>query len=146
MKKCKIVIVFLLLGTIISCQQKKQTDDPEVLKQVLTEYFDGIKNLNKGKLDSLTTKDFILFEDGKIWNNDSLVNFGKQFKSFTGEWKLYNMTTFVDGMSGYIVYEDHGDLVINDTLTLHFNWLESANFKKVDGNWKLAFLHSTTKK
>lgn len=146
MKRRKIAIVLLIIGALTSCQKNRQTDDPEILKQILAEYFDGIKNLDKNKLDSLTTSDFILFEDGRVWNNDSLINFGKQFKSFTGEWKLYNMKIHIDQTSGDIVYDDHGELLINDTLKLTFDWLESATFRKINGNWKINFLHSTVKK
>jgi len=31
---------------------------------------------------------FVLFEDGKIWTNDSLVTIKKKFKSFKGDWKF----------------------------------------------------------
>ena len=45
-----------------------------------------------------------------------------------------------------MVYLNRGDLVFNDTMRVTYNWLESATFKKVDGVWKMNFLHSTVRK
>lgn len=128
----------------MNCQPKK--DDPEILKQILTEYFDGIKNQDLKKLDSLTTEDFVLFEDGRIWTNDSLVVIDEGIKSFKGEWKFDHIKINIDQSSGDITYYDHGDFVYNDTIKVSIDWLESATFRKVDGKWKMNFLHSTPRK
>lgn len=58
--------ICLGFGLLASCQQNKQTDDPEILKSTLNSYFDGLKNRDIKKLDEVTTGDFIFFEDGKI--------------------------------------------------------------------------------
>lgn len=138
------IVLGLGLGLLTSSQQKK--DDPEVLKKILTDYFDGIKTQDLDKLNSLTTSDFVLFEDGKIWTNDSLVTIKDKFKSFKGEWTFDNMKVNIDNSSGDITYYDHGEFVFNDTIKMKFDWLESATFRKVDGKWKMNFLHSTVRK
>jgi hypothetical protein len=143
MKTLRLLTLILAPG-LISCQQRK--DNPEILKGILTDYFDGIKTQDINKLNSLTTVDFVLFEDGKIWTNDSLVTIKDNYKSFDGYWKFDNMKVNVDATSGDIVYFNHGELVFNDTIKLKFDWLESATFRKVDGKWKLNFLHSTIRK
>jgi ketosteroid isomerase-like protein len=142
--KTKLLLLTLCLVVLTSCQQKK--DDPEVLKQILTDYFDGIKTQDINKLNSLTTDDFVLFEDGKIWTNDSLVTIKDKFKSFKGDWKFDNMKVNIDQSSGDITYYDHGEFVLNDTINMKFDWLESATFRKTDGKWKMNFLHSTVRK
>jgi len=43
-------------------------------------------------------------------------------------------------------YYNQGEFIINDTLTLTPQWLESATFKKIDNVWKLEFLHSTVRR
>jgi ketosteroid isomerase-like protein len=144
MKTLFILAIFLGFGFLSGC--KKQKEQPEVLVKILTDYFDGIKNQNLDKLNSLTTNDFVLFENGKIWTNDSLVTFKARFKSFKGEWKFDNLKVNVDESSGDIVYFDHGEFVFNDTVKMKFDWLESATFRKVDGKWKMNFLHSTVRK
>jgi hypothetical protein len=136
--------MILGLGLLTNCEQKK--DDPEILKKILTDYFDGIKTQDLEKLNSLTTSDFVLFEDGVIWTNDSLVTMKEKFSSFKGAWKFDNISVNIDESSGYIVYFNQGDFVFNDTIKIKIDWLESATFRKVDGKWKMNFLHSTVKK
>ncbi|MFM7328531.1 MAG: nuclear transport factor 2 family protein, partial [Bacteroidota bacterium] len=129
---------------MVGCQYKK--DDPAVLKKILADYVDGIKTQDLAKLNSLTTSDFVLFEDGKIWTNDSVVTIKDRFKSFKGEWKFSDMKVNIDESSGDIVYYTHGEFIFNDTIKRSKDWLESATFRKVDGKWKLNFLHSTVRK
>jgi hypothetical protein len=139
-----ILTIAIGLGLLTSCQQKK--DDPEILKKILTDYFDGIKTEDLNKLNALTTKDFVLFEDGRIWTNDSLVTPIPNVQSFKGTWTFDNMKVNMDVNSGDIIYYNHGDFVINDTIKTQVDWLESATFRKIDGKWKLHFLHSTPRK
>ena len=136
--------MILGLGLLTNCEQKK--DDPEILKKILTDYFDGIKTQDLERLNSLTTSDFVLFEDGVIWTNDSLVTMKEKFSSFKGDWKFDTIRVNIDESSGDIVYFNHADFVFNDTIKMKIDWLESATFRKVDGKWKMNFLHSTVKK
>jgi hypothetical protein len=146
MKTLIFIILLLVLGVGVSCQSEKQTDDTEGLKRVLEDYFDGITQRDLHQMNAVTTTDFILFEDGNIWNNDSLVNFLNSSHSFDAKWTFEYVRVNIDEFSGDIVYYNHGDLVFNDTSTIKFDWLESASFRKVDGIWKMDFLHSTIKK
>lgn len=136
----------IVLGLVLLTNCKKKKDDPEILKSILTDYFDGIKTQDLKKLNLLTTSDFVLFEDGKIWTNDSLVTIREKFNSFKGDWKFDNIKVNIDESSGDIVYFNHGEFVFNDTIKMKFDWLESATFRKVEGKWKMNFLHSTLKK
>jgi hypothetical protein len=144
--KRAILLLLFLLGFLIACQQTNQKDDPEKLKSVLMDYFNGIKNRDINKMNAVTTTDFVLFEDGKVFSNDSLVNFLNSFPKFNADYKFDHFKINVDNNSGNMSYYNHGELTINDTTHLTFNWLESATFKKVGDNWKLEFLHSTVRK
>lgn len=145
MKKL-ILIVLIQAALLTACQQKNQKDDPEQLKAVLIDYFNGIKTKDFQKMKDITTSDFILFEDGKVYNNDSLISLLKNFPNYSAEYKFDNFKINVDNNTGNMCYFNHGEFVINDTTHMTSNWLESANFKKVDNKWKLEFLHSTVRK
>jgi len=144
----KKIFPFLLIqiGLLSSCQQNKQTDDPEKLKMVLFDFFDGIKTRDYVKMKSATTDEFLLYEDGKIFNNDSLVNLLSRHEKFSVEYTFENFNINVDGKIGDMTYLNRGEFVINDTLHKTRNWLESANFIKINDKWKLEFLHSTVRK
>jgi hypothetical protein len=136
-------VLIFSFGLFASCQQNKSTDSPEVLKKVLINYFDGIKNNDFKKMTDATTDDFILFEMGRVWNNDSVFNNIKKNLPFTVEYRLDNFKVSVDNISGHMSYYNHGTFVFNDSTKQSFNWIESAAFKKSKGGWKMSFLHIT---
>ena len=137
----------LLIQLIVlsSCLQNK-TDEQEQIKTVLMGYFDGIKTKDFQKMRDLTTDDFVLYENGKVFNNDSLFKIINNFPKYTAGYKLEKLKINVDNNSGNIIYYNHGDFVFNDTTKVKFDWLESATFKKLDRKWKMDFLHSTVRK
>jgi len=145
--KTRFVLPFAALVLFLGCQQNQPTDDPEVLKKILFDYFDGIKVKDLNKLNAVTTANFVLFEDGKVWTNDSLVtNLNKYYKTLDATFTFDNFDINVDNTSGNMRYFNHCDCIINDTSKMSFNWIESASFVKIDGNWKMNFLHSSIRK
>jgi hypothetical protein len=143
----KIIFILVIQAIFLNaCKQRGGTDGQEKLKAVLNGYFEGIAKKDYQKMKDLTTDDFLLFEDGKIFNNDSLINMVGNFKKFTATYAFDNFRINVDDSVGNMSYFDHGEFTINDTIHLTFNWLESASFKKIGDKWKLAFLHSTIRK
>jgi ketosteroid isomerase-like protein len=143
----KAALYLMIIGglTLNSCLTKKQTDDPEKLKAVLMEYFDAIKAKDLQKMKELCTTDFVLFENGKIFNNDSLINVINSMPNAKLSYRFDNFNISVDNQTGYIRYYNYGDFTIKDTIHMTINWIESAAFKKIDNVWKLEFLHSTVR-
>ena len=144
--KTKLLLVLHIAVLLFGFQGKKKSDNPEQLKQVLTSYFDGIENRNFDKMKEVTTKDFVLFEDGKVWNNDSIINMIKGMPPFDAKYTFNNFNINMDSENGNMFYYNHLDAALNDTTKMTYDWTESATFKKIDGEWKMNFLHSTTRK
>ncbi|MEY1638514.1 nuclear transport factor 2 family protein [Tenuifilum osseticum] len=144
--KTQSIFLIILIGLMISCQQNTTKDSPEELKQVLNDYFDGIKNMDFNKMKDVTTDDFTLYEVGKVWNNDSLINFIKTFPPYKIDYKFDNFNIQIDNSIGYMYYFNHADMVINDTINMVFDWIECATFVKKDNEWKMNFLHSSVRK
>ena len=141
----KIATLIVLLGFLNGCKQNTAADDPEQLKQVLYEYFDGLKERNLNKLNNVTTNDFRLFEDGRVWNNDSLINALNKFSIFEADMKFDNFKINIDNNSGSMSYFNHCICTFNNEKG-NYVWIESATFRKIDAKWKMSFLHSTAKK
>ena len=135
--------LILWLGLFAGCQQGKSTDDSEKLKYVLLSYFDGIKNKDFKKMIEATTDDFILYEMGRVWNNDSVFNNIKKNLPYSVEYKFDNFKISVDTRSGHMSYYNNGVFVFNDTTRQRFSWIESASFRRSKGGWKMSFLHVT---
>ena len=143
--KSKIFLLIALFGTVLSCQQKNQTSSPELLKQVLFDFYDGVKDKDFDKISEATTTDFMLYVDGKVWSNDSILSTLSSYPPFSADYSFNNFNINMENSLGYMRYFSHADFVFSDTLNVKFDWIESATFTKVDDKWKMNFLHSTTK-
>jgi hypothetical protein len=84
------LLLVIQIGLLTACQQTSRKDDSDKLKLVLEDYFGGIKTKNLQQMNDVTTTDFILYEDGKIFNNDSLINLLNTFPKFTAEYTFDN--------------------------------------------------------
>ena len=51
---------------LAACHSMGRRDDQALLQQTLTDYFKGIDEHDTAKMRSLTTNDFILYEDGLV--------------------------------------------------------------------------------
>jgi lysophospholipase L1-like esterase len=138
--------IFYWLGGVLllaDCHSGGHTDDPSLLRRVLTDYFDGIDKHDTVKMRAVTTDDFILYEDGLAWNNDSAFQNIRRNLPFRVKYTLENMRMFVDQHSGDCVYTNHADFVFHDSIHKHIEFLESASFRKTETGWKMSLLHVT---
>src|SRR5882757_5005232 len=90
-----LAIIILTAG-----KPNKSIDDPGKLKNVLNSFFQGIATQDFEKLRMATTGDFILYEDGRLWNMDSAFMNIKNRMPYTVKFQMDNMKFFVDRESG----------------------------------------------
>jgi len=134
-----------LLLVLIAARPSRQHDDREKLTAVLTEFFNSINTHDTAKLRSTTTDDFILYEDGKLWNIDSAFMNIKRHLPFSVKYQMSNLKFFVDNESGDVTYTNHADFTFAQG-TASIDWIESATFRKINGLWKINFLQATVRK
>lgn len=146
MKIFSTATIALALPILSGFMPKQQTDSPEKLKAVVIGYFEGIENKDTAKMRAVTTSDFILYEDGSVWNNDSAFMNIRRHLPFTVKYKLDNFKVYVDTKSGDMTYTNHADFVLSNERELSLDWIESATFRKEGGVWKMNFLGVTVRK
>jgi len=144
MKLKNATMLILGLSLFAGCQNKS-TDDPEMLKQVLVNYFDGIKINDHKKMTDAITDDFLLYENGHAWNNDSVYMNMERSSPYTVEFIFDNVKITVDHRSGHMTYDEHAHFVFRDTVKANLNFLGSAAFRKSKEGWKMYFLQATKK-
>ena len=132
----------ILISTLSSCELPEK-DKPENVKAPLLNYFDAIQRKDLAAMKDNITDDFVLFEAGRVWNNDSLWSRMQQNPDRRLEFKLSGFKVFVDRESGQISYFNHADVYRKDTLSGTVDWIENVTLRKVDGKWRLNFLQST---
>ena len=137
--------IFCLLLLILSCSIKsfaqKEKDSIEI---TISRFFEGISEINEGKLRGTATSDFILLENGHVWNMDTLVN--KTINPKIVGVKRVNKFEFIkteqDGNTAWVGYYNTADFSLNEKQQT-VRWLESAVLRKEKGRWKIKILHST---
>ncbi|HEY4874483.1 MAG TPA: nuclear transport factor 2 family protein [Puia sp.] len=136
----------LAIITLTAGKSNPSNDDPEKLKNVLNNFFQGVATQDFEKLKVTTTSDFILYEDGRLWNIDSAFMNIRNRMPYTVKFQMDNLKFFVDRESGDVTYTNHGDFVFNNAEKLSLDWVESATFRKINGIWKINFLQATVRK
>lgn len=66
----------MMFFTMISFGQGSNETDKTSIKNLVVESFDEIwSKLDSKNIDKYYTKDFLLLENGEVWNNDSIKNY-----------------------------------------------------------------------
>ena len=148
----KLCYLLLFLGTSLSTfAQEKVLSDEVQIQNLIQESFDTLfSTFNAAAIERYYTKDFILLEDGEIWDNEFIKNY------FNGAIKKQPIPmrvnkfefikTEVNGNMGWIAYNNYATISRNGEIIRDIHWIESAVAIKTPNGWRLKMLHSTPAK
>lgn len=138
------VFLLLVIYCFCSCATINGTskEDEILIKNNLYSFFESISNRDYQNIKHLSTIDFTLFENGKIWNNDSLIKVIKEHPNSTIKYNFNILDIKIDRFSARLWYINSATKTI-DGISIDIKWLESATFRKDNDKWLLEFLHST---
>lgn len=156
-----------LLATVLlfcSCQMGGKEDLPPANKPALTESqadIDSVKSLIEGsfqeiwsdldtaRIQAYHTDDFILLEQGLVWNNDSVARYlrNEQKRMEEGQYQRLNRFEYVRSVQRentiWVAYKNYGTWVKGSDTLGTVQWLESAIATRENNGWKIEQLHST---
>jgi len=142
------LLLFLLLPSSLLAQQVASNDE-EKIKNVIIQLFDGFAQLDNTKITKQTTSDFMLLENGAIWNNDTIVKkitFTKnKYESFSRVNRIEFIRTEIRGNTAWTCFYNEANFRMDST-TRSVRWLESAILIKQKKEWKVQQFHSTVLK
>jgi len=146
MKKLYSFILFLFFASISFAQNSAH--DTTLVKNVIIESFDKIwSELNPENIDKFYTEDFLLLENGMVWNNDTIVNYFNKAKLEKKVINRINSFEFIDvkvsGKTAWIAYHNYAVFSSDNNVIRNAHWLESATAILTESGWKLDMLHST---
>lgn len=147
MKKPFLLLSFLIVtATYLNAQTRNNSEQTKV-NQTVIKLFDGIAALDMKMVGRHSTEDFLLLEDGAVWNMDTLASRLNPLKavSFSRTNRLDFIRTEVEGNSAWVAYNNAADMVVNGQKRT-IQWLESAFLVKQGNDWKVRMLHSTVLK
>lgn len=139
--KYRLLIFTLFLSLTILAQEKK--DSLEIV-QLLKEDYHTMQTHDINKHKGYCTEDYLLIENGKIWNMDMEAEYYKKNAHRVIDRKdnfNFKFIRIFDNIA-YAVYNLKSDFIENSILTQK-NWNESAIFRKIEGEWEIELIHST---
>ncbi|MBJ6109589.1 nuclear transport factor 2 family protein [Hymenobacter sp. BT523] len=146
--KQSLVLMLLLFGAgLRSNAQAPMSAEQSKVNQAVTKFFDGLAALDTKTMKQYITTDFLLLEDGAVWNIDTLVNKIKPLKA-TGYTRVNHLNFFrtdVKGNTAWVAYDNAAEMSAGERKRSR-QWLESAVLVKEGKDWKIQLLHSTSSK
>lgn len=148
MKRLYSIILMMLFSIISFGQVSKNESDKELIKNLVIESFDDIwSGLDSEKIDKYYTKDFLLLENGEVWNNDSIAKYLDKAILRKPNPKRINSIEIIEikiaGKMAWVAYHNYATFSIDDKITRKAHWLESATAVLTENGWRLEMLHST---
>jgi lysophospholipase L1-like esterase len=103
---------------------------------LVTTYFDGVARKDFSKLAAVTTPDFVIYEFGKKWTNDSVFHNIQYHEPFGVTFTLTDFVAFTDVNSGDATYHSQADFVFGEEKARQ-DFYETATFRKTAAGWKI---------
>ncbi|WP_111670069.1 DUF4440 domain-containing protein [Algoriphagus litoralis] len=146
MKTC--LTFFLLLFSTGAFAQNIVSSDEKEIQNLIQNSFDALfSNYDSKQLPDFYTEDFLLFEQGEIWDMDFIKNYLTRAQANPNPPTRTNRFEFietkVDGNRGWVGYWNYATITQDGKVIRDIKWLESATAVKTDKGWRLDMLHST---
>ncbi len=144
-----IVLTFMLTVQFFSAvsQSTVSTKELKVQKTIIA-LFQSLADRDFEQMKESCTGDFIVLENGIIWNLDTLrekININKAIPDFNRVNTIEFTDTRIKGKTAWISYHNRADYIRNGKKS-YVQWLESAVLVKVGRKWRVQLLHSTVVK
>ena len=145
MKNLLGILFFLSISTFAHARQ--ESDEKEI-QQLIQGSFDTLfSSFGSEQISKFYTADFILLEDGEVWDTQILLDYftkGKQNPNpVTRVNRFEFIKTTVSGDRGWVAYHNFARISRDGEVIREVRWLESATAVKTDAGWRLDMLHST---
>jgi len=145
--KTTISLIFMFFSLITVAQTATEKDE-ELLKQLIVDSFQDILSDNKKeKLGDYYTGDFVLLENGEVWDLEVIKGYMAQAAAMDNLPVRINSFSFIDikiyGDAAWLAYHNTARYEMDEQVLGRMTWLESANAVRTATGWKLELLHST---
>ena len=124
--------------------------DIDTVKHLIEGSFQEIwSDLDTTRIRAYHTDDFILLEQGLVWNNDSIARYlrDEQKRMEEGQYQRLNRFEYVKTVQRentiWVAYKNYGTWVKGSDTLGTAQWLESAIAIRENNGWKIQQLHST---
>ena len=141
-----IIILFWAISIpgLLKAQEKQATDEHDV-QQTVINLFDALSKRDSVMLKANCTADVLLFEDGKVWNIDTMMRAIitlQKLKDYTRINKIEFIHTEIHNDVGWTTYHNQADITVNGK-NRSVKWVETVILIRDGKKWRIKILHST---
>lgn len=138
----------MMFFTATSFGQVSKETDETLIKNLVIESFDEIwSKLDSKNIEKYYTKDFLLLENGEVWNNDSIANYLDNAILRKPNPTRINAIEIIEikvaNSAAWVAYHNYATFSKDNKIIRNAQWLESATAILTENGWKLETLHST---
>ncbi len=146
MRKLAFAITLLCISSTVT-SQSVTAKEQQTIKQLVQDTFDDIwSKYDTSKLKTHHTEDFLLLENGQVWNNDTIANYQAKALKRPARTRI-NSFEFIQfekyGESIWAAYHNYASFTGGEDGTQKAQWLESIVAIKTENGYKLKMMHST---
>ena len=132
--------------TVMSQNSELKKEDQ--IKELISNSFQKIfSDLDPQALDTYCTQDFLLLENGEVWDMNKMRNYLDRASKQKSKVIRFNSFDFieikVEGKMAWVAYHNKAEFKSGEEVVRELNWLESATAILTEEGWKLQLLHST---
>jgi hypothetical protein len=148
MMKKLLIFVFVLFSAYSIQAQNVSPEEEKAVKQLVQDTFDDVfSDLDSTKIKKHLTDDFLLLEQGEIWNNETIKHYlASALKSEKTPQRVnkFEFIKFVKSKNSiWVAYHNYAIISMEGKVVAELEWLESAVAIKTKEGWKLQMMHST---
>ncbi|HRG23687.1 MAG TPA: nuclear transport factor 2 family protein [Chitinophagaceae bacterium] len=144
-----VVLTFMVAVQFFSAVSQSTVSAKELnVQETIIALFQSLADRDFYKMKESCTGDFIVLENGVIWNLDTLqekINLSKAIPDFNRVNTIEFTDTRIKGKTAWVSYHNRADYIRNGKKS-YVQWLESAVLVKAGRKWKVQLLHSTVVK
>lgn len=144
MKKIFLLIIAITVTGLLLAQ-KPLTANLQTMQQTVIEMFDALSNRDSVSLKNYCAADILLFENGMVWNLDTLIKKAITLNQST-DFKRINTIDFINSgiheNTAWVTYNLYS-AITRDGKQSSVQWMETVVLVKDKSLWKIKVLHST---
>jgi VCBS repeat-containing protein len=138
----KSILLFAVL-IYATLSQAQITPDSAAILDLIQRDYRAFASLDSEAHKANCTTDYILIENGEVWNMDRERMYMRSLKEKAVRKDQFSQITIkADGSFAYAVYQLQS-AITRKNQTKNYQWTESVVLKKTDAGWKIALIHST---
>jgi len=144
MKTVTILFLAISIPALLKAQEK-QANDADDVQQTVINLFEALSTRDSVMLKANCTTDILLFENGKVWNIDTMMRAIislKKLSDYSRINKIEFIHTEIHKDVAWTTYHNQAEISSNGKRR-SIKWVETVILIKDGKKWKIKILHST---